>query len=72
MYNRGHNALLKLSTSLDVSLWRTKLLILKPENVHPLEVGNEGDTQGHKELLWIWKVVGVTDDCDDPGFQEGM
>ena len=72
MYNRGRNALSKLSTPLGESLWRTKLLVLKSEDVRPLEAGDEGDTRGRKELSWIWKVVGVTDDRDDPGFQEGM
>jgi hypothetical protein len=72
MYNRARNALLKLSTPLGESFWRMKLLVLKPEDVCPLEAGDEGDMRGRKELSWIWKVVGVSDDCDDPGFQEGM
>jgi hypothetical protein len=44
MYNRGHDALSKPSTPLGESLWRTKLLVLKPEDVCPLEAGKEADT----------------------------
>lgn len=28
--------------------------------------------EGHKMLSWIWKVVGIRDDGDDAGVQEGM
>lgn len=28
--------------------------------------------EGHKKLSWIWKVVGIRDDGDDAGVQEGM
>jgi hypothetical protein len=44
MYNRARNALSKLSTPLGESFWRMKLLVLKPEDVRPLEAGDEGDT----------------------------
>lgn len=34
--------------------------------------GSKKVSEGHKKLSWIWKVVGVTDDTEDRGVQEGQ
>ena len=51
--------------------WRGKLLVLTPEDICPLKEGDEGASEGTQKLSWIWKVVGITDDSNDEGVQEG-
>ena len=70
-YTRARNALAKLSGPLGEVGWRGKLLALKPEDIRPLKDGEDGDTEGTRKLSWIWKVVGITEDSDDEGVQEG-
>ena len=69
-YTRACNALTKLSTPLGETGWRGRLLVLAPEDIHPLKEGVEGVSEG-RTLLWIWKVVGITEDADDERVQEG-
>ena len=73
-YTRARNALSKLSAFLSEVSWRGKLLALAPEDIRPLtelEAG-EGESEGKRKLSWIWKVVGITEDSNDEGIQEGM
>jgi hypothetical protein len=71
-YTRARNALAKLSGTLGEHLWRTKLLVLAPEDIRPLKEGEAGESEGKRTLSWIWKVVGITEDSEDNGVQEGM
>jgi len=71
-YTRARNALTKLSSALGEHLWRTKLLALAPEDIRPLKEGEAGELEGKRKLSWIWKVVGITEDSEDKGVQEGM
>jgi hypothetical protein len=71
-YTRARNALTKLSNALGEHLWRTKLLALAPEDIRPLKEGEAGESEGKRNLSWIWKVVGITEDSEDEGVQEGM
>jgi hypothetical protein len=73
-YTRARNALSKLSAFLSEGSWRGKLLALAPEDIRPLtelEAG-EGESEGKRKLSWIWKVVGIMEDSNDEGIQEGM
>ena len=51
--------------------WWLRLLTLAPDNICPLVEDEEGQSEGPKKLLWIWKIVGVGDKSDDAGVQEG-
>ena len=70
-YTRARNALTKLSPLFGEVGWRSKLLVLEPGDIRPLEDGEEGDSAGKKKLSWIWKIVGISEDTDDEGVQEG-
>ena len=71
-YNTARAALGKLSPDVNCSTeWRSRLLALAPDNIRPLAEGEEGQSEGHKKLSWIWKIVGVGDKSDDAGVQEG-
>jgi hypothetical protein len=48
-----------------------RLLHLAPENIQPLKDGEDGESEGHGTLSWIWKVVGTDDGREDEGLQEG-
>jgi hypothetical protein len=71
MYTRARNALTKLSHPLGEISWRTKLLVLEAGDIRPLKDGEEGDSEGKRKLSWIWKVVGIAEDSNDEGVQEG-
>jgi hypothetical protein len=71
-YTRARNALAKLSAPLGEFGWRSRLLALGPDDIRPLKEGEEGDSEGTRKLSWIWKVVGITEDSNDEGVQEGM
>jgi hypothetical protein len=72
MYTRARNALTKLSDPLGEHQWRTKLLVLAPEDIHPLKEGEAGESEGMRKLSWIWKVVGIAGHSEDEGLQEGV
>ena len=71
MYRRARDALTRLSAPLGEIGWRGQLLALTPEDIRPLKEGDEGASEGTRKLSWIWKVVGITDDSNDEGVQEG-
>jgi len=54
-YTQAHNALTKLSSALGEHLWRTKLLVLVPEDIRPLKEGEAGESEGKRKLSWIGK-----------------
>ena len=72
MYRRARDALTRLSAPLGEIGWRGQLLGLMPEDICPLKEGDEGASEGTRKLSWIWKVVGITDDSNDEGVQEGV
>ena len=46
--------------------------VSSPEDIHPLIEGEDGQSEGHRKLSRIWKVVGVGESSnDDAGVQEG-
>lgn len=70
-YNTARAALQKLSRWVYSTEWQSRLLPLAQEDIRPLMEGEEGQSEGHKKLSWIWKVVGVGDNSDNEGVQEG-
>jgi hypothetical protein len=70
-YNVARQALSKLSSHNEDFGWRSKLLPLLPEDIRAFTDGEPGQSEGHRTLSWIWKVVGVLDDSEDSGVQEG-
>ena len=71
-YRIARHALGLLSRHVGGSDWSTRLLHLAPEDIRPLMDGEEGESEGRRTLSWIWKVVGVSDQSQDDGMQEGM
>jgi len=61
---------MKLSGPLGKYQWQTKLLVLAPEDIHPLKEGEAGESEGRWKLSWIWKVVGVAGPLENEGVQE--
>jgi hypothetical protein len=71
-YRTARKALGQLSRYVPESVgWRTSLLALAPEDIRPLKDGEEGQSEGHRMLSWIWNVVGTGNGADDKGLQEG-
>ena len=48
------------------------MLALKAEDICPLKDGEDGDSEGTRKLSRIWKVVGIMEDSNDKGVQEGV
>jgi hypothetical protein len=44
---------------------------LAEEDIPALKEGEEGELEGRRSLLWIWRIVGVGGTSDDEGLQEG-
>jgi hypothetical protein len=70
-YNTARQALITLASHVDDVGWRSKLLPLAPEDIRAFTDGEPGQSEGRRTLSWIWKVVGVSDDSEDDGVQEG-
>jgi hypothetical protein len=70
-YSAARRALVALSCHVGEGNWATRLLPLAPEDIHPLMEGEEGQSEGHRTLSWIWKVVGISGQSEDDGIQEG-
>jgi hypothetical protein len=70
-YNTARQALIKLSSHVEDVGWRLKLLPLAPEDIRAFTDGEPGQSEGRRTLSWIWKVVGVSDNLEDSGVQEG-
>jgi hypothetical protein len=51
--------------------WKSQLLPLVPEDILPLIECKDGQSEGHRTLSWIWKVVRVKSSNDNAGVQEG-
>ena len=63
---------MKLSSPLGEYQWQVKLLALAPEDIRPLKEGEAGESEGNRQLSWIWKVMGVAGPSEDEGVQEGI
>ena len=82
-YQMARKALTILGARLGEVGWMVRLLPLKDEDVRPLrdmelektkkrkEKEKKQKGKGYIELLWIWKVVGVSSDEGDESLQEG-
>ena len=71
-YNMARKALVKLSSYVGEVGWRSKLLPLAQEDIRAFVDIEDGESEGRRKLSWIWKVVGISNDEDDKGVQEGM
>jgi len=70
-YTAARHALTKLSRHVEGGEWSTRLLPLAQEDIRPLMIGEEGQSEGRRTLSWIWKVVGVSDQSQNEDMQEG-
>jgi hypothetical protein len=50
--------------------WKGIFLNLLDSDIHGMTVGEEGESEGHRSLSWIWKQNGVTSLTDDSDMHE--
>ena len=62
----ARNALLSLAplTGKDES-WKALIIDLRDTDVRGMTVGEEGETEGHRSISWIWKQIGGVSTDDD-------
>ena len=70
--NIPNNTLTRLSVLWGEIGWQGKLLVLVHEDIQLLKEGDKGASEWTQKLLWIWKVVGITDNSNDEGVEEGV
>lgn len=59
MYRAARSALVSLGDALGYSSWDHKLPALTDPDVRGISDGEDGQSEGKKQLPWIWKVMGV-------------
>ncbi|KAG2132730.1 uncharacterized protein EDB93DRAFT_1242948 [Suillus bovinus] len=65
-YCVAHTALSSLAPILNKVGWNFKLRLLnKKDDVHGMSVPRKGESEGRRQLSWIWMVEGVGDDEDE-------
>ncbi|KAG2122912.1 hypothetical protein DEU56DRAFT_873540 [Suillus clintonianus] len=71
-YRAAHTALSSLAPVLNKVGWNVKLHSLNnKDDVHGMTVPRKGESEGRRQLLWIWVVEGVGDD-EDEVVQDGL
>lgn len=58
-YRTARSALVPLGDALGHSCWEHKLPPLMDSDVRGISDGEDGQSEGKKQLSWIWKVMGV-------------
>lgn len=58
-YRTARSALVSLGDALGYSSWEHKLPALMDPDVRGISDGEDGQSEGKKQLSWIWKVMGV-------------
>jgi hypothetical protein len=64
-YRTARNALLSLAQFVKKGeAWKATIMDLLDADVHGMTVGEEGESEGHRSMSWIWKQSGIaaTDD----------
>lgn len=65
-YYTAHLALSSLAHVLRKVIWDHKYKVLdKKDDIHRMSVPKQGESEGQRQLLWIWLVEGVGDDEDE-------
>lgn len=72
-YNKAHLAMAILCTHLKLPInWQSELRLLAKEHIWHLSEKDEDETEGTKEISWIWFVGSASVDDDEDVLQDGM
>ncbi|KAJ8584343.1 hypothetical protein M405DRAFT_866304 [Rhizopogon salebrosus TDB-379] len=70
-YHAAHEALSSLAPVLRKVRWNLKYKELSKNDVRGMSVPKKGESEGRRQLSWIWLVEGVGDDQDE-GIQDSL
>jgi hypothetical protein len=69
-YRVARKALLALAPFVDKGeSWKNTIPILLESDVRGMTIGEEGESEGHRSISWIWKRIGVAS-TDDSSMHE--